>query len=118
MYNKTLEKCTIQFLFEALAEHDLRIYANHLDGALHHFRDGASGDEVDAILEFADGQYAAIEIKLSSNAIPEALSGLSRFASNVEKKPAFMCVVVGVLDAAYRDPATGIYVVPLTSLTA
>ena len=87
MYNKTLEKCTIQFLFEALAEHDLRIYANHLDGALHHFRDGASGDEVDAILEFADGQYAAIEIKLSSNAIPEALSGLSRFASNVEKSP-------------------------------
>ena len=52
------------FLFEELVERDLRIYMASLNGNLYHFRDNVSGLEVDSILEFEDGEYAAVEIKL------------------------------------------------------
>ena len=58
---------TFGFLFEALVERDLRIYMEYLDGKISHFRDNISGLEVDSILEFTDGEYAAIEIKLGYN---------------------------------------------------
>ena len=56
---------TLGFMYEALVERDLRIYIEYLGGHLFHFRDNVTGLEVDSILEFADGEYAAIEIKLS-----------------------------------------------------
>ena len=107
---------TLGLLFEALVERDLRIYANYLNAHLYHFRDNVSGDEVDAIVEFEDGEYAAFEIKLSDGSIQEAIDSLCKFNENVSKKPAYMCVIVGHLDTVMRDPKTGIYIVPLTSL--
>lgn len=94
----------------------MRIYAEFLDGRLYHFRDNTSGDEVDAIIEFNDGSYAAFEIKLSDGSIQEALESLRTFYTHVKKKPAFMCVIVGHLDAVMRDSETGIFIVPATSL--
>ena len=61
-------------MFEALVERDLRIYADYLEGQLYHFRDNVSGDEVDAIVEFKDGEYAAFEIKLSDGSIRTLLA--------------------------------------------
>ncbi len=107
---------TFGLLFEALVERDLRIYADALGGHLYHFRDNSSGDEVDAILEFKDGTYAAFEIKLSDGSIGDALKSLSVFYENVGKKPVFMCAVAGHCPAVMRDPKTGIFIVPLTSL--
>lgn len=107
---------TFGLLFEALVERDLRIYADYLDGYLYHFRDNTSGDEVDAIIEFSDGSYAAFEIKLSDNRIQEAISSLSKFYAEVKRKPVFMCVVVGHCEAIMKDPKTGIFIVPATSL--
>ncbi|HHT15968.1 MAG TPA: DUF4143 domain-containing protein [Clostridiales bacterium] len=107
---------TFGLLFEALAERDLRIYADCLDGRLYHFRDNASGDEVDAIVEFKDGRYAAFEIKLSGGGIQEAIGSLSTFYKNVQRKPAYMCVIVGHCEAVMKDPETGIFITPLTSL--
>lgn len=107
---------TFGLMFEALVERDLRIYADYLEGHLYHFRDNTSGDEVDAIIEFKDGNYAAFEIKLSDNSIGEAINSLTTFNKKVEKKPAFMCVIVGHLDTVMRDPQTGVFIVPLTSL--
>lgn len=107
---------TFGLMFEALVERDLRIYADYLEGQLYHFRDNTSGDEVDAIIEFKDGNYAAFEIKLSDNSIRDAINSLTTFYKNVEKKPAFMCVVVGHLDSVMRDPQTGVFIVPSTSL--
>lgn len=51
-------------MFEALCERDLKIYMEYLGGKLFHFRDNVTGLEVDSILEFSDGEYAAVEIKL------------------------------------------------------
>lgn len=107
---------TFGLLFEALVERDLRIYAEYLDGRLYHFRDNVSGDEVDAIIEFNDGDYAAFEIKLSDGSIHEALESLQTFYKHVKRKPVFMCVMVGHLEAVMRDAETGIFIVPITSL--
>lgn len=107
---------TFGLMFEALVERDLRIYADYLEGHLYHFRDNASGDEVDAIVEFKNGDYAAFEIKLSDGSIQDAINSLVKFQKHVEKKPSFLCVIVGHLDTVMRDPHTGVFVVPVTSL--
>lgn len=107
---------TFGLMLEALVERDLRIYADYLEGHLYHFRDNTSGDEVDAILEFKNGDYAAFEIKLSDGSIEDAIKSLVRFSKNAEKKPAYMCVIVGHLDTVMKDTKTGIFIVPITSL--
>ena len=107
---------TFGLMFEALVERDLRIYADYLNGNLYHFRDNVSGDEVDAILEFKDGNYAAFEIKLSDGSIKEAIKSLRKFYDHVEKKPVYMGVIVGHCDSVMRDPETGVFIVPITSL--
>lgn len=111
-----LDHDTFGLLFEALVERDLRIYMEFLDGNLYHFRDNITGDEVDSILEFANGEYAAVEIKLTSKGIESAKKSLITFYNNVEKKPNFMCIIVGHYEAVIKDPETGIYIIPITSL--
>ena len=107
---------TLGLLFEALVERDLRIYADYLNAHLYHFRDNISGDEVDAIIEFEDGDYAAFEIKLSDGSIREAIDSLSKFNEKASKKPEYMCVIVGHLESVMRDPKSGIFIVPITAL--
>ena len=107
---------TFGLMFEALVERDLRIYMDYLEGHLYHFRDNASGDEVDAILEFKDGEYAAIEIKLNYRSIDSAKESLLKFYNNVSKKPKFMCIIVGNYSAIIKDKDTGIYIIPITAL--
>lgn len=107
---------TFGFMFEALVERDLRIYMEYLDGELFHFRDNVSGLEIDSIVEFPDGEYGAIEIKLGYNQVEEAKKNLLNFSNNMIKKPKFMCVIVGYTDIIAKDPETGIYIVPITAL--
>lgn len=107
---------TFGFMFEALVERDLRIYMDYLDGRLLHFRDNVTGLEVDAILEFPDGEYAAVEIKLGSQKVNEAIQNLTKFSKNMTKAPKFMCVIIGVGNFIYKDKQSGIYVVPITTL--
>lgn len=107
---------TFGFMFESLVSRDLRIYMDYLDGHLYHFRDNSSGDEVDAILEFRDGSYAAVEIKLTDIGAEDAKKSLMKFYNNVSKKPQFMCVIVGHYEAVIKDKETGIYIIPITSL--
>ena len=107
---------TFGLLFEALVERDLRIYMDYLDGHLYHFRDNVTRLEVDSILEFSDGEYAAVEIKLGYNQVEDAKKNLMKFYNNMVKKPAFMCIVFGICPAIIKDPETGIYIVPITAL--
>lgn len=108
---------TFGLIFESLAIRDLRVYLDAIGGRVFHFRDNESGDEVDAIAEFANGDYAAIEIKLGENFVDEAEASLLRFNDKVERKPCFMCVIVGNGDFVYRRQS-GVYVVPICALTA
>ncbi len=107
---------TFGFMFEALVERDLRIYMDYLDGHLYHFRDNVTRLEVDSILEFSDGEYAAVEVKLGYNQVEEAKKNLLSFYDNMIKKPAFMCIIVGKCPAVIKDNETGIYIVPITAL--
>ena len=63
---------TFGFMFEALVERDLRIYMEYLGENLYHFRDNVSGLEADSILEFSDGEYAVVEIKLGYKEVEDA----------------------------------------------
>lgn len=107
---------TLGFMFEALVERDLRIYMDYLDGHLYHFRDNVTGLEVDSILEFPDGEYGAVEIKLGYNQVEEAKKSLLTFYKSMVKKPSFMCIIVGKCPAIIKDSETGIYIVPITAL--
>lgn len=103
-------------MFEALVERDLKIYMEYLNGKLFHFRDNVTGLEIDSILEFSDGEYGAVEIKLGFNQVEDAKKSLLNFSNNMLKKPKFMCVIVGYTDVIARDSETGIYIVPITAL--
>lgn len=58
---------TFGLMFESLVYRDLCIYMSFLNGRVYHFRDNSSGDEVDIIIENPNGEYAAIEVKLTLN---------------------------------------------------
>ncbi len=103
------------FLFESLAEHDLRVYAEALGGKLHHYQD-YDNDEADAVIELADGRYALIEIKLGYEyAVDAAAESLLKVAEKLENKPSFLAVVSGTAPIPLKRP-DGVYVLPFTSL--
>lgn len=106
---------TFGLYFEALCERDLRIYAESIGAKLYHYRDNNTGLEVDCIVEIADGEYGAIEIKLGSNKEEEAVQSLKKFYEQAEVKPKFMCVICGLYDAVIKR-TDGIYVLPITAL--
>ena len=106
---------TMGLYFEALCERDLKIYAESIGAKLYHYRENDTGIEVDAIIEIADGEYGAIEIKLGANKEEEAVASLKRFYELAEVKPKFMCVICGLYDAVVKRP-DGIYVIPITAL--
>jgi len=110
------DRVTFGLMFESLVERDLRIYAEAIDAHLYHFKDNNSNTEVDAIIEFPGGEYAAFEIKLSSTSIDDAKESLMDFYNKTSKKPKFMGVIVGRNNAVIKDKETGIYVFPITAL--
>lgn len=107
---------TFGLLFESLVVRDLNVYMEYYRGKVYAFRDNLSNDEVDAIVEFSDGEYGAIEIKLGNNQIDDAIKSLTKFNDKVEKKPKFLCVIVGIASGLTRDPKTCVYVVPYNTL--
>ena len=109
---------TLGFLFEALCERDLRIYAESFNANLYHYQN-YDGDEIDSVVELENGDWVAIEIKLGSNQIDEAAQSLIKIRNKIinegGKPPKVLCVVCAICKAAYlRDD--GVYVLPITAL--
>lgn len=109
---------TLGFLFVALCERDLRIYADSFGAKLFHYQD-YKNREIDAVIELADGSWCAFEIKLGANQIDEAAENLLRLKADIEKHggkaPTDLCVVCGLSNAAYVW-ADGVFVTPITAL--
>lgn len=109
---------TFGFLFEALVEHDLSIYASSIVAKLYHYQN-YDNDEIDAIIEFNDGSWGAIEIKLAANRIDEGAKNLikvtNKMVKNGEKPPVFKVIICGVLNAIYKRN-DDVIVIPLTTL--
>ena len=91
--------------------------AQALDASVLQYRD-SDGLEVDAIIEAADGRWAAFEIKLGRWKIEEGAANLKRFAKRIDTtkcgKPSALAVIVGTGYGYVRDD--GIAVIPIGAL--
>lgn len=109
---------TFGFMFEALVEHDLGIYANLFGGNLFHYQD-YKNHKIDAVIELEGGDWCAFEIKLGASKIDEGADNLKKVYLDIEnnggKPPKIKCVICRFSDAAYVR-SDGIYVVPITAL--
>jgi len=102
------------FLFESLVIRDLRIYAQAFDAEVLHYKDNTDL-EVDAIVEVADGRWAAFEIKLGTGGVDVGAESLKTFASRVDTEKAGPPQALGVITGtgvAYTRP-DGISVIPI-----
>lgn len=108
---------TFGLLFESLCIRDLKTYAEAIDGCVYHYRD-ARGLEADAIVEFGDGKWGAVEIKLGAKGEDKAAESLLRIQRQVYSqhggKASFLMIVTPE-GTAYRRK-DGIYIVPITCL--
>ena len=110
---------TLGFMFEALCERDLRIYAESFGGTLYHYQD-YKNREIDAVIELPYGKWAAFEIKLGANQIDQAAANLKQIQREFEEDkkavpPSVLCVLCGLSNAAYQRP-DGVFVIPITAL--
>ena len=109
---------TFGFLFEALVERDLAVYAQSFGGKLFHYQD-YKNNEIDAVIELENGDWCAFEIKLGAKKIDEGAENLVKVCSDIEqnggKPPKVKCVICGLSNAAYVRP-DGIFVAPITAL--
>jgi predicted AAA+ superfamily ATPase len=105
------------FLFESLAVHNLRVYAQANDAKVYHYYD-SSGLEVDAIVQKYDGEWSAFEIKLGIGQIDDAAKNLLKFAANLDDKyvnPAKSLNIITGTGISYTR-ADGVNVISLASL--
>lgn len=109
---------TFGFMFEALVERDLKIYAESFGGNVYHYQD-YSNREIDAVVELDDGRWCAFEIKLGANQIDKAATNLISISKSIEDcggvAPSVLCVICGLTNAAYKR-ADGVFVIPITAL--
>ena len=109
---------TLGFLFEALCERDLKIYAESFDAELYHYQD-YNNTEMDAVIAMPDGKWCGFEIKLGANQIDMAAENLIKIKNEIKASggiaPDSLCVICGLSNAAYQRP-DGVFVVPITAL--
>lgn len=110
---------TFGLLFETMCVRDLRVFADALNGSVYHFRD-KTDLECDAVVHLRNGSYGLIEIKLGGDKlIEEGAENLKKLRNKIDttkmKDPAFLMVLIGVGDYAYRRN-DGVYVVPIGCL--
>jgi predicted AAA+ superfamily ATPase len=104
-------------LFESLVVRDLSVYAQPQGGQIRHYRDN-NGLEVDAVVETDQGQWAAFEVKLSTDSVEKAAASLLKFAKVIDLtrcgQPAALAVITAT-GYGYRRP-DGVCVLPIGAL--
>jgi predicted AAA+ superfamily ATPase len=107
------------FLFESLATHELRVYAQANDAEVYYYRD-TSDLEVDAIAQKRNGDWIAFEVKLGVGQIEEAAANLKKLAAVIDtekaKPPKSLNIITGTGISHTRND--GINVISLASLGA
>jgi len=106
------------FLFESMIIRDLRIYAQAADARVYHYRE-QDGLEVDAIVEAADGRWAAFEIKLGERRVAEGAKSLRRLAKRVagsDREPASALAVITLKGYGFAGGADDVGVIPAGAL--
>ena len=104
-------------LFESLVIRDLRVLAQPLDGHVWHYRDNY-GVEADAVVQLADGRWAAFEVKLGAGLVDGGAESLLRFRAAIDTRksgePALLAVISGT-GFGYMRP-DGVAVIPAGAL--
>ena len=109
---------TFGLLFESLVVHDLRVYADTIGARVYKYRDSKKR-EADAVIQFNDGSWALVEVKLGGeDDIKTASENLIKIAEDIDwdktGRPAFLMVVTKNKVAYQME--NGVYVVPLCCL--
>ena len=116
---------TFGLVFENMAVRDLSVYARALDllddVPVRYYRDD-SGVEAAAIVQLADGRWAAFEFKVSEDKVEKGVASLQRMRRKEcenprlqTRSPEFMAVITGVGEYAH-EVAEGIVAVPIRLL--
>ena len=101
-------------LFEPLVIRDLRAYAQAADAQVFHYRE-KDGLEVDAVVETADGRWAAFEIKLRERWVEAGARNLPPLAARVQgSEPSALAVIVPSGHSSTRRGEVG--VIPIGTL--
>lgn len=109
---------TFGLIFEDFCVHELRCYAEPLNGKVSHYRDNL-GLEADAVVHLKDGRWAPIEIKLfDPDRINEGAKNLKKLVNRIDtskmNEPSFMMVITAGRKAFRRED--GVYICPITCL--
>jgi hypothetical protein len=107
-------------MFTSMVIHDLRVYLEGTGARLYHYRD-ETGLTIDAIIEYADGGWAAIQTSLGEHRVVDAEISLHRLCDerldlDQTGQPRFLAVITGGTTGYTTRSRT--YIVPLATLTA
>jgi predicted AAA+ superfamily ATPase len=101
-------------LFESLATLSLRVYATHNEARVKHLRTARGRQEIDLIVERADGGVVAVEVKLTRTVSDGDVAHLKWLEDKLADR-VLDRIVLTTGPQAYRRP-DGIAVVPLALL--
>ncbi|ADR24492.1 conserved hypothetical protein [Mycoplasma leachii PG50] len=106
-------------LFEGLVIRDLKVYAQANEAKVYHYQDYLY-NELDAVIEFKNGEWCAIEIKLGLNQVEQAAKQLNKAIDAItrskNKPPINKCIIVGFGNLVYKRKEDGIIVIPINAL--
>lgn len=112
------EPKTLGLLFESLAIHDLKIYAEAIGGRTYHYHDDA-GLEADVIVEKDNGDWLAFEIKLGFDQVEKGAASLlslkKKMTDHGQRSPKALAILVGTGGVAHMRE-DGIQVIPIDTL--
>ena len=101
-------------LFESLATLSVRVYAVHSDAKVRHLRTARGRQEIDLIVERADGSVVAIEVKLARSVSSDDAKHLTWLKEKLGDRVLDRVIITTGPTAYRRDD--GIAVVPLALL--
>lgn len=105
-------------MFTAMAIHDLRVYLEGTGARLYHYRD-ETGLTIDAVIEYRDGSWAALQTSLGDHRTVEAEIALHRLRDDRLDlarlgSPRFLAVLTGGTTASTTRNQT--HLIPLATL--
>lgn len=106
---------TLGFLFESAVVHDLTVMVEARGGHIHHYRDSYD-HEIDAVLTFPDGRWAAVEIKLGGGQVQAGEASLQNAVAQIDadQPPAFLAIITGT--GYTTQLSNGVVTFPLSAL--
>lgn len=108
---------TLETAFDNLCVHDLKVYAESLDGKVYHYKD-SYGTTADSVVRLKDGRWCAFDHVLGPHQIDVAAEKLCRlkkaYADTVDPA-SFVGVICATVNAVYTRP-DGVVVLPITAL--